>query len=73
MAKVPSFRKKISAAHQTLYETSFSVMGVVYITRIGAHPAKAGFAPILVIYTTMMMKQYHFKHFYANLDFDHFS
>ena len=27
LAKVPSFRKKISAAHQTLYETSFSVMG----------------------------------------------
>ena len=39
----------------------------------GANPAKAGFAPILVIYTTMMMKQYHYKHFYANLDFDHFS
>ena len=27
LAKVPSFRKKISAAHQTLYETSFNVMG----------------------------------------------
>ena len=27
LSKVPSFRKKISAAHQTLYETSFSVMG----------------------------------------------
>ena len=27
LAKVPSYRKKISAAHQTLYETSFSVMG----------------------------------------------
>ena len=27
LAKVPSFRKKISAAHQTLHETSFSVMG----------------------------------------------
>ena len=30
------------------------------------------FAPTLVLYTTMMMKQYHFKHFYANFDFDHF-
>ena len=27
LAKVPSFRKKISAAHQTQHETSFSVMG----------------------------------------------
>ena len=27
LTKVPSFRKKISTAHQTLYETSFSVMG----------------------------------------------
>ena len=27
LAKVPSFRKKISAAHQTLYEASFSLMG----------------------------------------------
>ena len=26
LAKVPSFQKKISVAHQTLYETSFSVM-----------------------------------------------
>ena len=28
LAKVPSFRKKISAAHQTLYETSFSLTGL---------------------------------------------
>ena len=27
LAKVPSFRKKISAAHQTLYETLLSLMG----------------------------------------------
>ena len=27
LAKVPSFRKKISEAHQTLYEKLFSVMG----------------------------------------------
>ena len=27
LAKVPSFRKKFSAAHQTLYEISFTVMG----------------------------------------------
>ena len=26
----------------------------------------------LVLYTTMTMKQYHFKHFYANFDFDQF-
>ena len=29
-------------------------------------PAQSGFAPILVLYTTMMMKQYHLKHFYVN-------
>ena len=45
---------------------------VVYKTRVWAHPPIGGFAPTLVLYTTMMMKQYHLKHFYANLDFDHF-
>ena len=46
---------------------------VVYKTRVSAQFAKAHFAPTLVLYTNMMMKQYHYKHFYANLDFDHFS
>ena len=46
---------------------------VVYKTRVSAQFAKAHFAPTLVLYTTMMMKQYHYKHFYANLDFGHFS
>ena len=55
-----------------IYRQSY-ITGIVYITRISSQLAKASFAAILVTYTTTLMKQYHFNHFYVNLDFYYFS